>query len=38
MQGHFVVKQRYRSFNAVAGDTKLEQTIQRSQKSTGGII
>ena len=38
MQGHFVVKQRYGSFNAVAGYMKLEQTIQRSQKSTGGII
>ena len=33
-----MVKQRYGSFNAVAGDMKLEQTIQRSQKSTGGII
>ena len=38
MQGYFVVKQRYGSFNAVAGDMKLEQTIQRSQKSAGGII
>ena len=38
MQGHFVVKQRYGSFNTVAGDMKLEQTIQQSQKSTGGII
>ena len=38
MQGHFVVKQRYGSFNAVAGDMELEQTIQRSQKSTRGII
>ena len=27
MQGHFVVKQKYGSFNAVAGDMKLEQTI-----------
>ena len=38
MQGHFVVKQRYGSFNAVAGDMKLERTNHRSQKSTGGII
>ena len=38
MQGHFVVKQRYGSFNSVAGDMELEQTIQRSQKSTRGII
>ena len=38
MQGRFVVKQRYGSFNAVAEDMKLEQTIQRSQEKTGGII
>ena len=38
MQGHFVVKQRYGSFNAVAGDMKLEQTIHQSQRSTGGIV
>ena len=35
---NFAVKQRYGSFNAVAGDMKLVQIIQQSQKSTGGII
>ena len=38
MQGHFVVKQSNREFNAVAPDMKLEQTIQRSKKSVKGII
>ena len=37
-KGHFVVKQSQGNFNAVAGDLKLEQTINRSQKSVGGII
>ena len=35
---NFAVKQRYGSFNAVAGDMKLVQIIQQSQKGTGGII
>ena len=35
---NFAVKQRYGSFNAVAGDMKLVQIIQHSQKGTGGII
>ena len=35
---NFAVKQRYGSFNAVAGDMKLVQIIPQSQKSTGGII
>ena len=38
MQGHFVLKQNNREFNAVAPDMKLEQTIQRSKKSVKGII
>ena len=38
MQGHFVVKQNNREFNAVAPDMKLEQTIQRSKISVKGII
>ena len=38
VKGHFVVKSNTGSFNAVAPDMKLEQTIQRSQKSSGGII
>lgn len=36
--GHFVVKEKNGQFNAVAPDMKLEQTIQRSQKSSKGII
>ena len=32
MQGHLVVKQNNREFNAVAPDMKLEQAIQRSKK------
>ena len=38
MQGHFVVKQNNRGFNAVAPDMKLEQTIQGSKKSVKRII
>lgn len=36
--GNFVVKEKDGKFNAVAPDMKLEQTIQRSQKSSKGII
>ena len=35
---HFVVKTNTGSFNRVAPDMKLEQTIQRSKKSVGGVI
>ena len=38
MQGDFVVKATAGTFNAVSGDMKLEQTIQRSSKSSHGII
>ena len=38
MKGKFVVKTIPGNFNAVAPDMKLEQTIQRSKKGTGGII
>ena len=38
MKGKFVVKTKKGSFNAVSPDTKLEQTIRRSKKSTSGII
>ena len=38
MQGHFVVKQNNGEFNAVAPDMKLEQTIQKSDKSLKGIM
>ena len=38
MKGDFVIKTSKGPFNAVAVDTKLEQTIQRSAKSVGGII
>ena len=38
MQGNFVVKTSSGRFNSVAADMKLEQTIQRSSKSTKGII
>ena len=38
MQGHFVVKDNSVTFNCVAPDMKLEQTIQRVQKSSNGII
>ena len=37
MQGHFVVKQNNRQFNAVVPDMKPEQTIQRSKKSVKEI-
>lgn len=36
--GHFVVQKSSRSFSVVSPDMKLEQTIQRSQKSSKGII
>ncbi|KAG8176012.1 hypothetical protein JTE90_007009 [Oedothorax gibbosus] len=36
--GNFVVRQTKRPFTAVSPDLKLEQTIQRSQKSSNGII
>ena len=36
--GHFVVKTNTGSFNGVAPDKKLEQTIQRVQKAVSGII
>ena len=38
MEGKFVVKSKDGTFNAVSPDMKLEQTIQRSKKSPGGII
>ena len=38
MEGKFVVKTKCGSFKAVSPDMKLEQTIQRYKKSTGGII
>ena len=38
LKGIFVVKQNHGNFNAGAGDLKLEQAINRSQKSVGGII
>ena len=38
MEGKFIVKTKCGSINAVSPDMKLEQTIQRSKKSTGGII
>ena len=38
MCGHFVVKDCHGCFNAVAPDMKLEQSIQRSSKSKGGIV
>jgi len=38
LKGDFVVKTSRGRFNAVAVDMKLEQTIQRSAKSVGGII
>ena len=38
MEGKFVVKTKCESFNAVSPDMKLEQAIQRSKKSSGGII
>ena len=38
LKGNHVIKTRDGKFNAVAPDMKLEQTIQRSAKSSGGII
>ena len=38
MMGDFVVKTTQGKFNAVAPDMKLEQTINRSSKSSRGII
>lgn len=38
MKGRFTVKQSNTSFTSVATDQGLEQTINRSQKSTSGII
>ena len=38
LKGNHVIKTRAGKFNAVAPDMKLEQTIQRSAKSSGGII
>lgn len=34
MQGHFVVKEKDNKFSPVAPDMKLEQTIQKAQKSS----
>ena len=36
LQGQFVVKRIPGKFKAVAADQSLEQTINRSQKSSGG--
>ena len=38
LRGNFVVKTNPGTFNAVSPDMKLEQTIQRSQKSSKGVI
>ena len=38
MQGDFIVQTTAGSLNAVSGDMKLEQTIQRSSKTSHGII
>ena len=38
MNGLFVVKQKTECVNAVAGDLKLEQTINRPQKSASRIL
>ena len=38
LSGHFVVKTNTGSFNRVVPDMKLEQTIQRSKKRSGGMI
>ena len=38
MNGHFVIKHKGGKFNSVSPDMKLEQTIQRASKDTGGII
>ena len=37
-KGHFVVQRMQGKFNAVGVDMALEQTINRSRKSSGGII
>ena len=38
LQGQFLAKRTPGKFKAVAADQSLEQTINRSQKSSGGII
>ncbi|RXM27580.1 hypothetical protein EOD39_10602 [Acipenser ruthenus] len=38
IHGHFVVREKEGKFISVAPDMKLEQTIQRSQKSSKGIV
>ena len=38
LNGFFVIKENQGRSTAVIGDLKLEQTINRSQKSVGGII
>ena len=38
LEGQFVVKRTHGKFNSVAADQSLEQTINKSQKSSGGII
>ena len=38
IEGKFVVKTTNGAFNPVAPDMKLKQTINRSQKSSGGIV
>ena len=38
LRGNFVVKTNPGTFNAVSPDMKLEQTIQRSQKSSKGVF
>ena len=38
MEGKLVVKTTNAAFNSVSSDMKLEQTINRSQKSSGGIV
>ena len=38
LKGNHVIKTKQGRFNALAPDMKLEQTIQRSAKSTGEIV
>ena len=38
IQGYFVIRDKEGKFNTVSPDMKLEQTIQRSQKSSKGIL
>ena len=38
MKGYFVINESHRKFSGVSPDMKLEQTIQRVQKSSNGII